>query len=61
MYIWYYFTGGGCMSISKDKVRTQLTIEKELKKTLETMAKNEERSFNNLIIKVLKDYVSSHK
>lgn len=49
------------MSISKDKVRTQLTIEKELKKTLESMAKNEERSFNNLIIKVLKDYVSSRK
>ena len=49
------------MAIGKDKVRTQLTIEKELKKTLEEMAKNEERSFNNLIIKILKDYVNFQK
>lgn len=48
------------MAISKDKVRTLLTIEKELKKTLEEMAKNEERSFNNLVIKILKDYICSH-
>ena len=49
------------MSISKDKTRTQLTIEKDLKAILEEMAKNDERSFNSLIIKILKDYVSSHK
>ena len=49
------------MAIGKDKVRTQLTIEKELKKTLEEIAKNEERSFNNLIIKILKDYVNFQK
>ena len=48
------------MAIGKDKVRTQLTIEKELKKTLEEIANNEERSFNNLVIKILKDYISSH-
>lgn len=48
------------MAIGEDKVRTQLTIEKELKKTLEEMAKNEERSFNNLVIKILKDYIGSH-
>lgn len=49
------------MSISKDKTRTQITIEKDLKLILEDMAKNEERSFNNLVIKILKDYVDSHK
>lgn len=49
------------MAISKDKTRTQLTIEKDLKETLEYMAKNEERSFNNLVIKILKEYVDSHK
>ncbi len=48
------------MAICKDKVRTQLTIEKDLKKTLEEIAKNEERSFNNLVIKILKDYLGHH-
>ena len=49
------------MAISEHKTRTQITIEKDLKKTLESMAKNEERLFNNLVIKILKDYVDSHK
>ena len=50
------------MSISKDNTRTQLTISKELKKQLEEIAKEQNRSFNNLIITILKDYVenSSH-
>lgn len=47
------------MSISKDKVRANLIIEKELKAQLEEIAKNENRSFNNLVITILKDYVSS--
>lgn len=49
------------MSISKDKTRTQLTIEKDLKQTLEKLAKEQNRSFNNLIITILKDYLDSHK
>lgn len=49
------------MSISKDKTRTQLTIEKDLKLTLEELAKKDERSFNSLVIKILKDYINSHK
>lgn len=49
------------MAIGKDKTRTQLTIEKDLKALLEQIAKDEERSFNNLVIKILKDYVDSHK
>lgn len=49
------------MAVSKDKTRTQLTIEKDLKLILEEMAKNDERSFNSLVIKILKDYVSSRK
>ena len=56
-----YLYGGDTMSISKDKTRTQLTIEKDLKETLELIAKNDERSFNSLVIKILKDYVSFHK
>lgn len=50
------------MTISKDNTRTQLTISKKLKKQLEDMAKEQNRSFNNLVITILKSYVddSSH-
>ena len=50
------------MTISKDNTRTQLTISKEMKKQLEQIAKEQNRSFNNLIITILKDYIgnSSH-
>lgn len=49
------------MAIGKDKTRTQLTIEKDLKETLEQLAKEDSRSFNGFVIKILKDYVDSHK
>lgn len=45
------------MAISKDNIRTLITIPKELKKQLEKLAKNDNRSFNNLVVKILKDYV----
>ncbi len=50
------------MTISKDKTRTNITISKELKKKLEQLAKQDNRSFNNLIINILTKYVenSSH-
>ena len=47
------------MSIGTDKTRTQLTIEKDLKSQLEIIAKEENRSFNNLIISILKDYIKN--
>lgn len=49
------------MSISENKTRTQLTIEKELKTQLEAIAKEENRSFNNLIISILKDYIKNNE
>lgn len=45
------------MSISKENTRTNITIQKELKSKLEDIAKTQNRSFNNLIITVLKDFV----
>ena len=50
------------MTISKDNTRTQLTISKELKQQLEKIAKEQNRSFNNLVITILKSYLydSSH-
>ncbi|EES90389.1 DNA-binding protein (plasmid) [Clostridium botulinum] len=48
------------MTISKDKTRTQITIEKDFKKQLEQVAKEQNRSFNNLVITILKDFMSKH-
>ena len=47
------------MSISKNNTRTNITIPKTLKKELEDIAKQENRSFNNLVITILKEFVSS--
>lgn len=50
------------MTISKNNTRTNITISKELKSKLEQLAKNDNRSFNNLVITILSNYVenSSH-
>lgn len=45
------------MAISKDKVRANLIISKELKKQLEELALKDNRSFNNLVITILEEYV----
>lgn len=47
------------MTISKDNTRTNITISKDLKKELEDIAKEQNRTFNNLVITILKDFVSS--
>ena len=49
------------MTIGKDKTRTNITIEKELKAKLEKLAKQDNRSFNNLVITILKSYVDTRK
>ena len=45
--------------ISDLNTRTNITIPKELKKELEDIAKEQNRSFNNLVITILKGFVSS--
>lgn len=45
------------MPISSENTRTIITISKELKAKLEEIAKKEHRSFNNLVIAILADYV----
>lgn len=47
--------------ISDKNTRTLITIPKELKQTLEIVAENQNRSFNNLIITILKDYINALK
>ena len=44
------------MSVSSENTRTNITILKELKGKLEKIAKKQNRSFNNLIITVLKEF-----
>lgn len=48
------------MTISKDKVRANLLINKELKKRLEELAVEKNRSFNNLVITILQEYLEKH-
>lgn len=46
------------MAVGKDKTRMTLTIPIKLKEILKQMAKNNDRDLNNLIIKILSDYVN---
>ena len=56
------YKGDDIMSISKDNTRMILTIPKDLKAKLELIATEQNRSFNNLIITVLKEFVAkNHK
>ena len=41
-------------AVSKDNVRTTLTIPKDLKNQLEQLAKEQNRSLNNLILTLIK-------
>lgn len=47
--------------IAENKVKYLLIIEKDVKEELEKVAQNDERSLNNLINKVLKDFLKSKK
>ena len=46
-------------SISNENTRTNNTISKELKAQLEELAKQDNRSFNNYVITVLKEHVET--
>ena len=45
--------------VAPNKTRTNKTIEKELKSQLEKKKKKEGRSFNNLVINILKEYIKN--
>lgn len=45
--------------LSDDNTRYSLTISKELKQTLEKIADEQNRSLNNLIITILREYVKT--
>ena len=47
------------MPVSADNTRTNITIPKELKMKLEKLSKEDGRSFNNLVIKILREYVEN--
>lgn len=48
------------MSVSNEKVRTNITFPKDLKLKLEKISKTENRSFNNLVITILKRYIEEN-
>jgi len=45
------------MTISDKKTRTLITLEKKDKSELERLSKEQNRSFNNLVETILKDYL----
>ena len=47
------------MAVSSDKTRAIISLEKDLKAKLEELATNEDRSFNNYVVKILKDHIQS--
>lgn len=47
------------MAISDEKTRYSLTLEKTDKEKLEHLAKEQNRSLNNLIETILKDYLAN--
>ena len=46
-------------NVSESNTRTLITISKEMKSELTQIAKEENRSFNNLVITILKDYLKT--
>lgn len=48
-------------NVSDKNTRVLFTISKELKSKLEKIAKEQDRSLSNLIVSVLKNYVSTLK
>lgn len=49
------------MTVGKDKVRTLISINKELKNQLQELAEKDNRSFNNYVINVLINHVENEK
>lgn len=47
------------MAIAENNTRTLITIPKYLKTELEEKAKQENRSFNNLVVTILRNYLSN--
>lgn len=47
--------------ISDKNTRTNITMPKEMKSELEKIAKQETRSFNNLVVMILKKYLEENR
>lgn len=47
--------------IAENKTKTTIVMEKEIKLALEELAKKERRSFNNLMVSILADYIEKQK
>ena len=47
------------MGISADMTRTIISLDQDRKTKLESLAKHEDRSFNNYVVKILKNHVQS--
>ena len=47
------------MSVSSDKTRAIINLEKDLKSKIDDLAKKDDRSFSNDVVQVLKEHVNN--
>ena len=47
------------MSVSNDKTRAIISLEKDLKSKIDELAKKDDRSFSNYVVQVLKEHVNN--
>ena len=57
LYVIILLNGGDNMAIGKDKTGVLINMNKELKSTLEELAKKDGRSLTNPINKILTEYI----
>ena len=47
--------------LSKDKVRTQIILKRQVKEELQKLAEADSRSLSNMVNKILSDYIAQRK
>lgn len=47
------------MAVSSDKTRAIISLEKDLKAKIDELAKNDDRSFSNYVVQILKEHINN--
>ena len=47
------------MAVSSDKTRAIINLEKDLKSKIDKLAKEDDRSFSNYVVQILKEHVNN--
>ena len=55
----YYLQEVSLMAVSSDKTRAIISLEKDLKSKIDKLAKEDDRSFSNYVVQILKEHVNN--